>query len=427
MEKLERLEVQFNEVYEFLFEAFRYKCAWGGRGGGRSWAFARALIIIAAQQKVRILCAREFQRSIKDSVHKLLCDQVSLLKQDAEYTIRRDGIFSRCGSEFMFAGLKYNVSNIKSMEAVDICWVEEADKVSQDSWDYLIPTIRRDIEHGAKKDSEIWLTFNPDLETDPTYQRFIKHPPPESKIIKTSWRDNNWFPNVLKKEKDYMYTVDPERAAWIWEGECRSHSDAQIMKGKWIIDVFEPPYDKMGNSTWSGPYYGADWGFARDPTVLTRFWVQPFNEYFDLMIEYEAHGVGVDIVDTPELFNLVPGSKENIIYADSARPETINHMINKGYHVKSAPKWPGCVEDGIAWIRSCRNIVIHERCKHMIDEARNYSYKIDKLTGDILPQVQKGWDHGWDSIRYGATPFIHGVEDYGETLVYDDQTDISII
>ncbi|KKL55428.1 hypothetical protein LCGC14_2255520 [marine sediment metagenome] len=373
MEKLERLEVEFSEVYEFLFEKYRYKCAWGGRGGGRSWAFARALIIIAAQQQLRILCAREFQRSIKDSVHKLLADQVSLLKQDAEYTIRRDGIFSRCGSEFMFAGLKHNIGNIKSMEGIDICWVEEADKVSQDSWDYLIPTIRKDIDHGGNRDSEIWLTFNPDLETDPTYKRFILHPPPESKIIKTSWRDNNWFPNVLKKEKDYMYTVDPERAAWIWEGECRSHSDAQIMKNKWIIDVFEPPVNNKGQyMSWFGPYYGADWGFARDPTVIVRFWINPSNDYFDLMIEYEAQGVGVDIEDTPEMFNLVPESKSNIIYADSARPETINHMINKGYHIKAAPKWPGCVEDGITWIRSARKIVIHERCKHMIDEARNY-------------------------------------------------------
>ena len=143
------------------------------------------------------------------------------------------------------------------------------------------------------------------------------------------------------------------------------------------------------------------------------------------MIEYEKWGVRVDLDDHKEFFNDMPGIKSAKIWADNSRPETINMMINLGFDVESAPKWPGSVEDGITWLRSCRKIVIHERCKHVIDDARNYSYKIDPLTGDVLPVIIKKHDDTWDAIRYGATPFIHGVEGYGETLVYDDPVNIS--
>ncbi len=415
---MQKVKIDIPPAYEFLKYPFRYKSAWGGRGAARSWSFARALLLRGVKSKLRILCTREFQKSIKDSVHKLLCDQIDLMNMHSIYEIKRDNITSKRGTEFLFAGLKHNITNIKSMEGIDICWVEEAEKVSEDSWDILIPTIR-------KEGSEIWVSFNADLETDPTYKRLVLHPPPDSKIVKTSWMDNLWFPDVLKKEKDYMYTVDSERAAWIWEGECRSHSDAQIMKNKWIIDVFEPPYDKMGNSTWFGPYYGCDWGFAVSPLCLIRFWIKPANDYFDLMIEYEKWGVRVDLDDHKEFFNDMPGIKGAKIYADLARPETINMMINLGFSIVGAPKWPGCVEDGITWIRSARKIVIHERCKHTIDDARNYSYKIDPLTGDVLPIIIKKHDDTWDAIRYGATPFIHGVENYGETVIFDEHVNIS--
>lgn len=412
---MKRKRIDISEAYSGLFDSARYKVYWGGRGGGRSWSCARSLLIKAAHEKLFILCTREFQKSIKDSVYKLLCDQIKELGLDGEYEIQKDKIIGiNTGSLFVFAGLKHNITNIKSMEGVDICWVEEGEKVSQNSWDILIPTIRKD-------ESEIWTTFNPDLETDPTYIRFILNSPPDSIIIKTSWRDNNWFPDVLKKEKDYMFKVDPERAMWIWEGQCRSNSDIQIMKNKWVVDAFEP------EKHWYGPYYGADWGFAVSPLALIRFWINPMMDTFDIMIEYEAWGVGVDLNDHPAFFDTVPGVRDHVIYADLARPETINLMIKAGFACEGAPKWPGCVEDGITWIRSCRKIVIHSRCKHVQDDARNYSYKTDKLTGDILPQIVKKWDDTWDALRYGATPFIVGDQDYGELVEYDDPVNISPI
>ena len=417
---MKRNQIDIPEAYKFLKEPARYKVACGGRGGARSWSFARAALIKGAQNPEFVLCTREFQTSIKDSVYRLLCDQIHDLGLDSFYTVQRDKIIGRNGTEFVFEGLKHNITNIKSKEGVTICWIEEGEKVSQDSWDVLIPTIRR-------PNSEIWLTFNPDLETDPTYKHFILNSPPDSIIKKTSWRDNPFFPEVLQKEKGYMFKVDPERAMWIWEGQCRSNSDIQIMKNKWVVDAFEVPRNNKGHTHWYGPYYGADWGFAVSPLALIRFWINPMIDCWDLMIEHEAWGVGVDLNDHPAFFDTVPGVREHKIYADLARPETINLMIKAGFAVEGAPKWPGCVEDGITWIRSCRKIVIHSRCKHAQDDARNYSYKTDKLTGDILPQIVKKWDDTWDAIRYGATPFIVGDQDYGELVEYDDPVSISPI
>jgi len=410
---MKRKKVEILDTYKFLFEPARYKVAYGGRGAGRSWAVARSLLTLGLRNRLLILCAREFQSSISDSVHRLLADQIKLLGLTNFYDVQKQSINGRNGTTFIFEGLKHNVTKIKSIEGVDLCWVEEAEKVSEESWDVLIPTIR-------KEGSEIWIIFNPDLVTDPTYRRFVLNPPPESIVKKTTYRDNPCFPSTLKKEKDYMYATDPERAQWIWEGNCRSHSDAQVFKGKWVVDVFEP----QGN--WEGPYFGADWGFAKDPTTLVKFWFAPDGQFWNLMIEHEEYGVGVDINDTPAMFDRIPDSRTHIIYADSSRPETINYMANQGFHILSAPKWSGSVEDGIAWIRGMNKIVIHDRCKHAQEEARNYSYKVDRLTGDVLPQILKGFDHIWDAVRYGASPLIR-TEEEEEIVYYYDPVRISPI
>ena len=185
-------KAEFPEKLSCLFEKSRYKVLYGGRGGAKSWGVARALLILAAKDPLRILCAREFQTSLKDSVHKLLCDQIVELGLDTFYDITAATIRGKNGSEFNFVGLKNNVANVKSYEGVDICWVEEAQTVSQSSWKTLTPTIR-------KKDSEIWITFNPELETDETYQRFVVHAPDNAIVQKINWSDNPWFPDTLKE------------------------------------------------------------------------------------------------------------------------------------------------------------------------------------------------------------------------------------
>jgi len=212
---------EFPLKLQCLFKPARYKVLYGGRGGAKSWGVARALLILAAKEPLRILCAREFQTSLKDSVHKLLCDQVQSLGLDSFYDITQATIRGKNGSEFNFVGLKNNVANVKSYEGVDICWVEEAQTVSRLSWNTLIPTIR-------KEKSEIWITFNPELETDETYQRFVLNPPENSIVQKINWSDNPWFPETLRMEKDSLKSRDMASYNVVWEGLCRQTVDGAI-------------------------------------------------------------------------------------------------------------------------------------------------------------------------------------------------------
>lgn len=216
-------KAQFPKKFEGLFkpEKSRYRVYYGGRGGAKSWNFARALLIKAAQKPMRILCAREFQTSIKDSVHKLLSDQIYALGMESIYEITQTSIRSINGSEFIFVGIKNNTNNVKSIEGIDICWVEEAQSVSANSWNVLIPTIR-------KQDSEIWISFNPELPTDETWKRFVENPAPESVLVKVNWSDNPWFPETLNNERLMLKGRDIAAYNNVWEGIPRSTIDGAI-------------------------------------------------------------------------------------------------------------------------------------------------------------------------------------------------------
>ena len=191
----------FPAPLQCLFQPKRTKVLWGGRGAGRSWGVARALLLIGSERAIRVLCVRELQNSISESVHKLLADQIVALGLEAFYDVQVGRIIGRNGTTFAFEGIKNNTSKIKSYEGIDRCWVEEANKVSRSSWEVLIPTIR-------KEGSEIWLTFNPELDTDYTYQRFVMSPSEQSVVVKMTWRDNPWFPDVLKAEMEDLKARD---------------------------------------------------------------------------------------------------------------------------------------------------------------------------------------------------------------------------
>ena len=189
------LKAQFPEKLAFLFQPARYKVVHGGRGSSKSWGFARALLIQAAQRPLRVLCTREIQNSIADSVHKLLADQIAGMGLESIFTVQQTAIYGPNGSEFIFAGLRtQDINKIKSFEGVDVVWVEEGQAVSKKSWDVLTPTIR-------KPGSEIWVSFNPDLESDETYQRFVAQPPAGAVVVQMNWRDNPWFPPELEAER----------------------------------------------------------------------------------------------------------------------------------------------------------------------------------------------------------------------------------
>lgn len=374
--------------FEGLIKAARYKVFYGGRGGAKSWMFARVLVRMAAQGCLRILCARQFQASISDSVHRLISDQIHIMGLDSEFSITEKSIKSATGSEFLFKGLEKSIREIKSTEGIDICWVEEAQSVADSNWEILIPTVR-------KERSEIWISFNPYLETDPTYQRFVVNPPPDSIVVKVGWEDNPWFPSTLDKERLHMMATDIDAYNHVWGGYPVSLSDSVIFSKRVSVAAFEPPEDVR----W---LHGADWGFANDPTALIRFYIHEEC----LWIESEQFGYGVEIDELPELFRAIPTSAEWPIKADGARPETISYMRRQGFAISAADKWPGSVEDGVAHLKGFKKIIIHERCKHMIDEARLYSYKKDKTTGEILPVIVDKHNHGWDAIRYGLDGYI---------------------
>ena len=240
------------------------------------------------------------------------------------------------------------------------------------------------------------MVFNPDLETDPTYKRFITNPPPGAVVVELGWWDNRWITDELIAEKDHLYAMDADAAAWVWGGKTRAISKALVLYGKCAVAPFEPGDD------WDGPYQGADWGFANDPTVLIRCWI--YDE--SLYIEHEAYGVGVEITDTPALFDTVPNARKYVTRADNARPETISHMKGNGYpKMVAAKKGPGSVEDGVAHLRGYIKIVIHPRCKRAIDESRLWSYKKNKA-GDVLPILIDKHDHCWDGVRYAIEPIM---------------------
>lgn len=209
-------EVKFPPKLQMLFEQARYKVAYGGRGSGKSWGFARALLVLAAGSKLRILCTREIQKSIKDSVHRLLSDQIQEMGLGSFYQVLETEIRGINGSNFAFSGLAaLTVESIKSFEGVDIAWCEEAQNISKKSWDTLIPTIRKD-------GSEIWVSFNPELDSDETYQRFVVNPAPNSCVESVNYSDNPWFPEVLEQERLHCQLTNSEDYAQIWEGKCRS-------------------------------------------------------------------------------------------------------------------------------------------------------------------------------------------------------------
>lgn len=384
------LAVDLPEYAGDLFDPYRYKVLYGGRGAARSWTVARILLIRAAQRPLRVGCFRELQKSIQDSVHRLLTDQIELMGLPG-YEVTQREIRHANGSLFLFEGLRYNVTKIKSLEGIDVAWVEEAERVSESSWNVLIPTIR-------KPGSEIWVTFNPDQETDPTYRRLVRNPPPDAFVRKVSSADNPWLPAELAAERAYLYRVDPDAAAHVWGGECRTATDAQILKGKWVVDDFEPA------SGWDGPYHGADFGFAQDPTTLVRCWVHARTLY----VEHEAYRVGLELDHTADHWRQhVPDCDRYVIRADSARPESISYLKRHGIpRIEGVAKWAGSVEDGIAHLRQYERIVLHPRCRHTIDEARHYSYKVDERTGDVLPVVVDKANHLWDSVRYALAPLI---------------------
>jgi phage terminase large subunit len=251
-----------------------------------------------------------------------------------------------------------------------------------------------------REHSEIWLAFNTGLADDPVYEKFVSSPPDSAIVVKTSYADNPWFPAVLDAERRYLERVDPDSHANIWLGNCRAYSDAVIFKGKYVVEDFTP------QETWSGPYHGCDFGFSDDPCAAVRCYVDGPTLY----ISHEFWGLHVELDQlAAAIERAIPGARQHRLLCDCSRPESISYLAHHGHpNAMAAPKWPGSVLDGIAFLRAFERIVVHPRCTHMLDELRTYSFKIDKLTGQPLTEPEDKGNHLADSLRYSLSELIQG-------------------
>lgn len=373
-------------------DKYRYRGAYGGRGSAKSFNFAKMTAVYGYQRPLKILCARELQNSIKDSVHSGIVAAIESEPWLADhYEWGESFIRGKNGTSYIFKGLRHNAKEIKSTSDIDICWVEEAEAVSESSWSVLIPTIR-------KPGSEIWATWNREDSESATNKRFILHPPESSCIVEMNYSDNPWFPPELEAERIHDLKHRPDTYSHIWEGECLEVTEAQVFRGKYEVADFDV------SSGYGYPMYGIDFGFARDPTTGVECFIRDNVLY----IRRESGKVGLELDDTADyLKNDIPNIEKFVSRADSARPESISYLKRHGLQrMEGVKKWPGSIEDGIDFMKSFDKIVVHPDCPNVLKEFKHYSFKVDKNTGDILPVIVDAWNHYIDAIRYALAPMI---------------------
>ncbi len=370
-------------AFKPLWQPARYKGAHGGRGSGKSHAFAELLVVRAVSTRgFRAACVREVQKSLKNSVKLLVEDKIKALGVSHLFTILEAEIKTPGGGVIMFQGMQnHTADSIKSLEGFDVAWVEEAQSLSQRSLDLLRPTLR-------KEGSELWFSWNPGKPTDPVDVLLRGDSPPRNAVVvEVNWNDNPYLPDDLREEQEDDAKRDPDKWAHVWGGKYSLNSETRVFRN-WRVEEFDTPKDAVHR-------FGADWGFAVDPTVLVRCHIDGRKLYVD----YEAYKVGCEIDHLPKLFKTIEGADKWLIRADSARPETVSYMKRQGFRIISAIKGQGSIEDGIEFLKSF-DIIVHPRCLHVIEELTLFAYKIDEHTGDILPVLSDKDNHTIDALRY---------------------------
>ena len=394
------LEVEVPEVFEGLFQPARYKVYYGGRGSGKSWSIARALVHLAHHTPLRVVCAREFQNSIEESVHKLLSDQIKMY--NLPYTIQEYSIFNSIGSEFIFKGLSKNdAAGVKSLEGADICWVEEAQNVSEASWKNLTPTVRKD-------GSEIWVSFNPDVEDAPTYQRFVIRQPTNSIVKKVNWDDNPWFPAVLEQERLDMLRDDPVAYQNVWEGHPKTFSEGAYFRDE--IESLEAagrigdvPYDpsRPVHTFW-------DLGGSSGKSDSTAIWfVQAMDgDSYNIIDYWEGNNMALTKVASDVIAGREYNYSKHIIPHDGAHGNRqtgkTDQEILKAMELKVEVQ--DRTKDKDKDINNIRLVLPkcrfdREKCKTGLAALKNYRQEKDAKTG--LWSFKHDWtSHGTDAFRY---------------------------
>lgn len=393
-----RIEARFPPKLEFLFKPCRYKIIHGGRGGGKSWSVARALLLLGYQGVERVLCAREFQASISDSVHRLLSDQIEALGLGDFYTIEKATIRGANGTEFRFAGISNNVQAIKSFEGVTRCWVEEAENVKKRSWETIIPTIRRE-------NSEIWITFNAQLETDETYKRFVLEPPDNAIVCKLNWSENPWFPEVLRGEMAQLRERDEDAWLNVWEGHPRTNLDgavyaAELRSAMESGRITRVPYDatKAVSTFW-------DLGWADNTSI-----------WFAQVIGFEYHVID-HLSGSQKPLNAYIGELQakGYIYGTDWLPHDARaKQLGSGRSIEELMRAAGrtvrivpnlSVEDGINAARTVFGNCWFdaERCADGLQSLRHYRYELDDRMGTLTRRpLHDIHSHSADAFRYLA-------------------------
>jgi phage terminase large subunit len=369
-----------------LLKPARYKGAHGGRDSGKSHGIAEYIIERHIISKTDTVCIREVQSSLKLSVKRLLESKIQKFGVGHLFEVRDKFIRAPHGGLITFTGMSdQTAESIKSLEDFDISWFEEAQACSQRSLDLLRPTMR-------KPGAELLFSWNPKNATDPVDVLLRSEHSPSlpggSIVVETNYRDNPWLTDEMQAEAEYDRARDPDKFAHIWLGQYLRNSEARVFKN-WTVEEVEAPPGVTFR-------YGLDFGFAVDPSAAGRCWVDGRNLYID----YEAHGMNVEIADLPEFLMQIPEAEKWPMVADSSRPETISHLRKNGFpKIMSAIKGPGSVEDGVEFLKSF-NIKVHPRCRHVIDELTLYSYKVDKATDKVLPVLVDKDNHHIDWMRY---------------------------
>ena len=378
------------DVFMPLLRTARYKGAFGGRASGKSHFFAEYIVFKCIEKPgSRWVGIREIQKSIDQSSKLLIQDKIAFLNVGGAFDVKDAFIRTPGGGIITFQGMQnHTAESIKSIEGYDGAWVDEAHRLSKFSLDLLRPTIR-------KENSELLFSWNPRDKTDPVDVLLRQTPPPGSIVVEANWDDNPWRPPAVNREKEYDRRRDPEKYKHVWLGQYQTMSEARVFRN-WRIEDFDTPPDAKF-------YHGCDWGFAKDPTVLVRCYIDGRKLYVDR----EAWRIGCEVDHTPALFDNLDSNNLRIarkwrIVADSSNPQSISYMRRNGYpNMHAAVKGPKSVEEGVEFLKSY-DIIVHPRCVHVADELASYSYEVDKLTEEVLPKLADAKNHTIDALRYAV-------------------------
>jgi phage terminase large subunit len=407
--------IEFPAKLQCLFGPQRYTVLHGGRGGAKSWGVARSYLIRGAEAKRRFLCTREVQKSIRDSVHKLLSDQIQSLGLGAFYEVQQNVIKGANGTEFLFSGLSdQTAESIKSFEGVDDVWVEEAQAVSKRSWDILIPTIR-------KEGSRITITLNPELDTDETYVRFIENPPPDAVVVQINYPDNPWFPAVLEAERQHALATMP-RADYdnIWEGRCKPavtgaiYAD-EIAKAQEEGRIGLFPYDPALKV-----HVIFDLGWNDKMAIgLAQRHVSSLRciEYIEVdhkTLDWCSAELKQKNLNWGKLW--LPHDGAHGDYKTGKSAEQI--MRELGWDVGIVPIQP--VETGIKTARMAfgQLYIDKAKCERLIQCLKRYKRGVPVSTGEPGAPVHDEWSHGADMFRYMASTAPKMVNDDMRPIQY---------